>query len=423
MSGYSSSLASRGNVPVRGDEASYPALLDDKWVICVAGCDPNGAPEYLQTGSVDVMAPSDADLRMIHTLARSIEVDPTFREANTHQFNGSSASSPHVAGIAALLYSYTIDTINKSNCLAPEDNEFLIKKGASFCDWRGRSIIHGEFLGDAQGGYGLADAGYTLSLIDSNIYRLKHISSDSFIAIKSIVHDSSRYIYMTDRFYQNAIGAWFKRGNYKLKPYKVKATINHNVTYPDTVMYVWPRHSSSNTLSPIKFNLEYSRAELTPHEEVIVVSHDSTKAFVEGYVYGVLDSSNSIVSWWPFDTNLSEIKFAYSILTADRRKLKRDTISEPLEVPLYPKNTENFILINNPAGNSQFIQCYIDKTSYVTIELYNMLGEKVSNVFSGQLLSGVHKLNCDLSIFPNASYIYKIICNQNIYTLKTIKHE
>ena len=124
-------VAGRGNEG--GDYITYPACVDDEWVICVGGSGVNGEYKTIANGhstleqwepsygpQLDVIAPST------FLLIRSLGNDGRYFASN-----GTSSATPHVAGVAALLMSYLNASSVSSHNLAPEDVEHIIKVTAS----------------------------------------------------------------------------------------------------------------------------------------------------------------------------------------------------------------------------------------------------------------------------------------------------
>lgn len=124
-------IAARGNDG--NDAASYPACFDDQLVINVSASgfngefkngSQNGDPYTSSYGkNVDVMAPGTTEL--VTTLKTGTNDYKTF--------NGTSAATPHVAGLAALMMSY-LNNPNMSNAyinLAPEDVEAILQYSAT----------------------------------------------------------------------------------------------------------------------------------------------------------------------------------------------------------------------------------------------------------------------------------------------------
>lgn len=84
--------------------------------------------------------------------------------------------------------------------------------------------------------------------------------------------------------------------------------------------------------------------------------------------------------------------------------------SQPTSTSLFASKTSDFKIYPNPANN--FIQ--LERASFSTIELYNVVGEKVLNekIDENELIS--------ISHLKSGVYFYKIISKDNIETGKLL---
>ena len=62
----------------------------------------------------------------------------------------------------------------------------------------------------------------------------------------------------------------------------------------------------------------------------------------------------------------------------------------------------------NPFNPSTTIKFQIPRSGFVTLKIYNLLGEEVGTLISGQLLSGSHSVKWDASGMASGIYIYKL---------------
>ncbi len=74
----------------------------------------------------------------------------------------------------------------------------------------------------------------------------------------------------------------------------------------------------------------------------------------------------------------------------------------------------------NPFNPRTTIQFSIPKTEYVTLKIYNLLGQEVATLVSAKLAPGNYKSNWDASGFASGIYLYKIECGAFIQTRKMI---
>jgi len=62
----------------------------------------------------------------------------------------------------------------------------------------------------------------------------------------------------------------------------------------------------------------------------------------------------------------------------------------------------------NPFNPSTTIIFQIPRSGFVTLKIYNLLGEEVGTLISGQLLSGSHSVKWDASGMASGIYLYKL---------------
>ena len=62
----------------------------------------------------------------------------------------------------------------------------------------------------------------------------------------------------------------------------------------------------------------------------------------------------------------------------------------------------------NPFNPTTIIEIYLPEANRVTLKIYNILGEEVSTLFSGQLFSGDYKFQWDARNYSSGIYYYQI---------------
>jgi Secretion system C-terminal sorting domain len=62
----------------------------------------------------------------------------------------------------------------------------------------------------------------------------------------------------------------------------------------------------------------------------------------------------------------------------------------------------------NPFNVSTKIEFRIPKNEFVTLKIYNLLGEEVATLLSGQLLSGFNSCELDASKLASGMYFYRV---------------
>ena len=62
----------------------------------------------------------------------------------------------------------------------------------------------------------------------------------------------------------------------------------------------------------------------------------------------------------------------------------------------------------NPFNPSTTIDFELPATGHVNLDVFNMLGQKVSTLVNGQIEAGSHSIVFDASALPNGIYMYKL---------------
>ncbi len=89
------------------------------------------------------------------------------------------------------------------------------------------------------------------------------------------------------------------------------------------------------------------------------------------------------------------------------------TINPELEVGVW--------LNPNPCRNSSMLSLVSENDTYITIELFDMGGQKRATLFEGQSGTSSFELNIDMSLFAKGMYIVRIIGNGGTKVLKLVK--
>ncbi len=100
----------------------------------------------------------------------------------------------------------------------------------------------------------------------------------------------------------------------------------------------------------------------------------------------------------------------------------------PIIQGLYDTNTNDIIPKNiylsqnypNPFNPITTIEFAIPKSEFVTLKIYNILGQEVATLVSDKLLSGNYKYNWDASTLASGVYMYKIEAGEYIQVKKLI---
>lgn len=72
----------------------------------------------------------------------------------------------------------------------------------------------------------------------------------------------------------------------------------------------------------------------------------------------------------------------------------------------------------NPFNPSTTIEFSVVSSAHVTLEIYNILGQKVTTLINENLGSGVHRIQWDASGFASGIYIYRLMSGNNVVLQK-----
>jgi subtilisin family serine protease len=394
-------VAARQN---QGDTRTvYPALFDDDWVICVTATGDDGQftdstnCNYISNsgGPIDVGAPGYN--QFVNTTNHTINVTNSWVG-----FGGTSAATPHVTGVAALLMSYLNAPPNSGisdyNDLAPEDVEAIIQMTTDDTDLMGY---------DSLTGFGRLNAGKALQRVRKGRYKLEHYDNQVFSSTNNATLQSSGDTISIGELYRNPSNQWFQPGQYIVNTYKITSTIQHNILSPFVIDTFWSRHSGSEV-----FPLFDSNNFLIPHEKVEVDSLNSNNAYLHGYTYEVFDLNNNPIGWWPKNHNIESLDFDYTLLLEDSSSTV--SISEnddKASVKVYP----------NPTKTEQIVEIVLLNNSQLHVGLYDISGRRIKEVYQNNHPQGTAKLKVDTSSLKNGIYVYRVQIDDSVFTFKMIK--
>jgi len=80
-------------------------------------------------------------------------------------------------------------------------------------------------------------------------------------------------------------------------------------------------------------------------------------------------------------------------------------VLDDIQTPNEFKLNQNY---PNPFNPSTTIKFALPENSNVTLTVYNMLGEKVKDLFAGEMISGYHQINFDAANLPSGVYAYRL---------------
>lgn len=396
--------ASVVNVAARGNNGNiadfFPATFNENWMLNVGGTgslgdykagiqyfgDDNFSPNYGK--GIDIGAPAEKNL-----------IKSTANGNIYSSFGRTSAATPHVSGVVALLMGYLNDSISLYQNLAPEDCEQILELSATAVYSGYTDLI----------GWGRLNAGKALRLVEKPWNTVHHFGTNALSTYSkaSSLVSQNELITLTEHF-QNEDGQWFNPGQYRVDQYAITANVSHTLNTNDSIIAAWTRPSSSTVLQAI------INDSITPHEAVEIISLNDTEAILKGYVYKVYNASGDSLGWWPFDTLLNNSNFEYTILARDRN-------APNLSLNNITSNKSNISLFPNPASNNQNLVVVSESNEKAVIDLLDIQGRTIQNVFQGTIDKEL-SIEINISTLSKGIYMYRVNLGSNTTVLRFIKN-
>jgi hypothetical protein len=137
--------------------------------------------------------------------------------------------------------------------------------------------------------------------------------------------------------------------------------------------------------------------------------------FVEGN-----GNTNSVHEYSFVDNNISLTgKYSYRLKQIDNDG--KYEFSKSIYVDLNaPANFDLKQNYPNPFNPSTTISFNLPENEFVTLKVFNAIGEEVLTLFEGNLEAGVHTYNFNASDFPSGLYIYNLTANNKKQTRKML---
>ncbi len=391
----------------------YPQRYHDSWVISVgaSGNDGNRLSWVDNTQSsepawyspiglnLDLIAPGASEL--IATTGSSNT--PSFDDFGWYRsFNGTSASAPHVAGVAALLLSYYNKPCYSNINLDPADVEYILERSATGL---------GATVPNDSTGWGRLNAYEAMKMIQFPEYQIIHPTNipvqQQVVAMDTITLKLNTPL---NPLGNGPIGSAFPlvlEETYLVERHKFELTYDFSAYIQDSTELkdVWIRHSQTNSLMRLEdtvtvweglpvpypvFHLDSFQIE--PMAEIDTVFANNTLV-LSGYYYRfiMLYEDNDIINpplvpvnyWYPINPYIDTTKMAYSIYIRDTTLIDRYDFpcdaSNPLLDTLVSVNElsqPEWLIFPNPASTTLNIGLP-NNVSGTTVVISDMTGKTI----------------------------------------------
>lgn len=379
------------------DSVQEPSFYFDDWNLSVGASDERGnLARWQNPGNPDPF--SSYYSKSVDLIAPGIStyLETTNDQGGYSDFNGTSASAPHVVGAAALLMSYS------DVPLAPEDVERLLQYGAV-----PKSTMDST-------GWGMLDAYASLKLIEQPEYRVMHF--DTVLTGGGIqVAPSTITIRLTADY--DTIEA----GIYQAVPYQHVATFSYDLgpgaslaTLPPNKPPYWIRNSGSRLWGPNGTLVGGTGQYVVPVDRASFFSlPTASSATVSGYYYEVLLSpSESVVIPYGADTSA---RVAFSLLAYNPEgfptSLEEAISPEALRLSLFP----------NPSSDQTSLTYELASSQPVRMQLLDASGRCVWRRPSMHMVAGVHQQVIPTASLPAGLYVLRLQAGVQSSSVKLIK--
>ena len=407
---------------IPSNDPDLPTRYYDDWGISVGASDEDGIRQEYDFANpdpdnpysshygkeMDLMAPGVTDL--VTSLAYL--PNPTGWSSSTRVFNGTSAATPHVSGVAALLMSYTDARKDFGNePLAPEDVEHLVEYGA----YRKDSAYY-----EAETGWGLLDAHASLLLVEKPRCRVVHYEALPAPADK--VKESGPVSILLPYPYHGSQDSFVTGLLTLVNVYRFRHTVQHQNLSPHAYLPnlqhsrppYWIRNSGSNLWDQYyKKDTSSRRRYVMPETWVQFVGTPTIdSATIEGYLYEVM-TSGSQSTFIPNGAD-SLPRLAYSLLVCD-------SVGFPTTAEPSVWKQAHFVLYPNPAQDKAHLAYQLDTSGDLSISLLDIQGHKLRHLRSGGQVAGHHRFSFSLQDLAPGVYLLRVFFQSQKHYFKLIK--
>ncbi len=144
----------------------------------------------------------------------------------------------------------------------------------------------------------------------------------------------------------------------------------------------------------------------------------STKTFVDTFSIGLLTQGTYTIKLISYESPIGTV--CNPIDTASLSQIFQVIDDIGMEEVKW-RNRTDFKLYPNPSSGQQQINLYIQVPVPLQINLHNLSGKKVIEVFNGPSAQGQQEFEVDLSHLPQGLYFYHIRVGEEWQYLKTVK--
>lgn len=387
-------VAARGN---NGSSQSFvPATLKEQTILCVGA---NGYDGHYQNPSngdnyssnygypLDFVAPGTSQI--VHTTKPGTNAFGTF--------DGTSASTPHVAGLCALLMSYVNQPTPSWDNLANEDCEALIQRTCT--DLNG---LYGETAGwDQWTGHGRINAGAALAAIESPKYRIRHIDPSHYSTsvskqVNTVVNNQVRF------FTGNSSVA---AGNYFMDIYETVTTLNYAIGPNEQIIGGWPLYKASSGTA------YYPNNVLTDEPWYCeLLSYTGSQAVLKSYTCFIKFNMIGQQINYQYPMNASNVNSAFSLYTYDGTVVgvKENNI-----------DISTFNVYPNPSNGNFTIGLHSNMSAKAKVKLLDVVG-KVVYEKEVSVNEGVNRFDLSNENLSEGVYFVNVLIEGNKGLVKKI---